>query len=137
MRSGLSLLGSASLTHRLGRVGSAGLLYSYTRDPAVPGLLGRHRLSANFVYAPSERCNIRMFGTHTLDTTLSSTFADASYQIGRGWRLSFLQTMQKYAQYSYSDTELALGREIGNNELRLVWSRSRGKLRFEFTAGRF
>lgn len=136
-RSGLALFGNASLTHRLNKTSNAGLMYSYTSDSSNSGQYGKHRLSANLFYAPSKRWQVRAFTTYTLDQSLSSTFADLSYQIRPGWRLSCLETIQKFNQYEYSDLEVALGKEIGNHEVMLVWSQSRNKLRMEFNAARF
>jgi len=136
-RSGFTVFGNASLNHRLGQASNAGLLYSYTLDPAIPGLYGRHRLSASLVYAPSRRWQAHLFSTYTLDAQLSSTFADVSYQIRPGWRVNLLQTLQAYGNLRFSDTEVALGKAIGENEIMLVWSKSRGKLRLEFAAARF
>ena len=136
-RSGLTLTGNASLAHQLGRMGSLGLTYSYGRCSSVPGLYGRHRLSVNLLCAPSPHLQAHVFSTYALDQPLSSTFADASYRIRPGWRLKLLQTLQKYRQYRFADTEIALGKEIGENEMLLVWSRSRNRLRIEFAAARF
>jgi len=139
-RSGLTLLANTSLNHRLGengKLGNLGLVYSYTRDPGYLGLYGRHRLSANFIYNPSPKWRLHAFSTRTLDASMSSTFADISYQFKPGWRLNLLQTIQKFSTYDYSDTEIAIGKEIHDHELMLVWSKSRNKLRLEVSAARF
>lgn len=147
-RSGFSLLGNVSLSHRLGpsgTLGNLGLIYSYTRDPSYTTQFGHHRLSASLFYAPSEQWHARFYSTYTLDASLSSTFADVSYQFLPGWRLNVLQTLQRSElqtidginKYSYSDTEIAVGKEVGDYEIMLVWSKSWGRLRLEFNLSRF
>lgn len=136
-RSGLSLLGNSAFNYRMGKAGQFGLVYSFTRDSNYPDLFGRHRLSANLIYNPSELWQARVFSTQMLDTSQSSTFADISYQIRPTWRLNLLQTFQSYDQYNYSDTEIALSKEIHDHELMLIWSKSRNRLRLELNVGRF
>ncbi|MBI2844313.1 MAG: hypothetical protein HYX78_13005 [Armatimonadetes bacterium] len=138
-RSGVTVMGNSSLTHRLGKAGNLGLTYSYARDAysTYATSFGHHRLSGNLFYAPNKRWYARVFSTYTLDASLSSTFIDLSYKIHPRWRLNLLQTIQEYDKYDYSDIELALGRQIGEHEVMLVWSKSRNKLRLEFAAARF
>jgi len=136
-RSGLSLMGNSAFNYKMGKAGYFGLVYSYTRYSNYPDLFGRHRLSANLIYNPSELWQARVFSTLMLDTSQSSTFADISYQIRPTWRLYLLQTFQSYEQYDYSDTEIALSKEIHDHELMLIWSKSRNRLRLEFNVGRF
>lgn len=136
-RSGFSLLGNSAFNYRMGNTGNFGLVYSYTRDPSYTSLFGRHRLSANIMYAPSERWQARVFSTQMLDTSQSSTFADISYRLRPTWKLNLLQTFQSYDMYDYSDTEIALSKEIQDHEMMLIWSKSRNKFRVEFNVGQF
>jgi hypothetical protein len=136
-RSGFSTLGNASFNQRLGQAGNFGLVYSYTCDPTTTSLLGRHRLSANLFYTPSRLWEARLFSTYTLDAPLASTFANISYRIAKTWRINLLQTLQKNQIRGYSDTEIGLGKEIGDYEVMLSWVKSENRLRLDFSAARF
>jgi hypothetical protein len=50
------------------------------------------------------------------------------------WRVHLLGTFQKFDAFSYLDAEVALAKAIGNQEARLIWSQSRKRIRFEFSA---
>ncbi|MEN6370897.1 MAG: Ig-like domain-containing protein [Armatimonadota bacterium] len=137
VRSGFSLLGNSAFNYRIGKTSSFGLVYSYTRDPSYSDLTGRHRLSASLMYMPSQLWQARIFSTQMLDTPQSSTFADISYRLYPTWRLNLLQTFQAYDMYDYSDTEIALSKEIQDHEMMLIWSRSKNQFRVEFNVGQF
>jgi hypothetical protein len=66
-----------------------------------------------------------------------STFVDVSYMLYPTWRLNLLQTFQSYLSYDYSDTEIALSKEIQDHELTLIWSKSRNQFRVDFNVGQF
>ncbi|MEN6521415.1 MAG: Ig-like domain-containing protein [Armatimonadota bacterium] len=136
-RSGFSLLGNSSFNYRIGKTSSFGLVYSYTRDPSYSDLSGRHRLSANIMYMPSTLWQARIYSTQMIDTPQSSTFADVSYRLFPTWRINLLQTFQSYDKYDYSDTEIALCKEIQDHEMMLIWSKSRNRFRVEFNVGQF
>jgi hypothetical protein len=136
-RGGVNMLANASLTHRIGKAGSAGVSYSFVRDNALTGDYGQHRLSGNLLYSPSKRWHANIFGTYTLDKPQSSGFADLSYEVIPGWRMSLLQTLQQLGTYSYTDTEVAVGKVIAGHEVNLVWSKARNRVTVEFSAARF
>ncbi len=135
--SGLSVLGTASLMHNLGQKGGVGLSYSFTSDVGDQGLYGRHRLSGAVYYTPSNRWQANINGTYTLDKVNTSSFADISYKLTPSWRLSLIETLQRFDESSYSETEIALGKSISGHEAAVVWSKSKKKFRVEFSAARF
>ncbi len=144
-RAGFSLTGNASFNYRMGRFGVAGLVYTYSRDPLYRSQLGRHRLSASAMWSDSKKWQGRLLSTYTLDRPMSSTFIDVSYQFKRGWTINLLETIQSSSlillgnehKYRYSDTELGLGKKIRDHDVLVVWSKSKNRLRLDFTAARF
>lgn len=137
IKSGFTVNGTASLMKQFARNSNCGLIYTYNQDRYSIANVGRHRLSASMMYAPSKKLQAQLISTYTIDQPLSSTFADLSYRFMPKWRINVLQTFQKYGTFGYGDTEFALGRSIGENEFAVVWSKSKHQFRFEFNAARF
>jgi hypothetical protein len=143
--SGFTVLGNTSYNYRLGQSGNFGLIYSYIQGPNYPSLYGKHRLSANFIYSPSQRWRAHLFSTYMLDADSSSTRADVSYRITPSWRLSVYQqfqsstyqTLNGVVSNNFSDTEIALGRRIREHEVSLLWSKFEHRFQLGFDAARF
>jgi hypothetical protein len=87
-RSGLSLLGTLSLNHSLGRRGAATLVYDYSQRPQVFATArGRHRFAASLSLLGGERWNLALAGSQTLGgTSFRNLYGTLGFALGGPWR---------------------------------------------------
>ena len=97
----------------------------------------QHRVSANLSLNPSAKCSAYAYATKGISDGSLSAFGSVGYLFAPTWRLSALGTYQKFGAYSYPDAEFVLAKEIGKQEMNLIWSSSLRRFRVEFSALRF
>lgn len=119
--SGLTLLGSASVTRQLGQASSISATYDYSQDPFNSSLLGQHRLSLQAFYN-SGRTGFNFFGTRSLDIDRVSYYADMNYRVSGLWRILGSYTFDKYLSDTYMDYNATIAYRLGIREIGLTWS---------------
>jgi hypothetical protein len=123
-RVGLAMVGSASLTRRLGNASALTATYDFIQDGFNDTLIGRHRLGLHGYYAAG-RADLRGFFSQSLDADRMLFFGDASYRATDLWRIGSSYTYDRYFGSSNLDYNVFLAyrptkdsfREIG-----LTWS---------------
>lgn len=134
---GSTMTATAGFYRSLGSSGTLGLDYTYDWGDSSGFGFSQHRLSANFSMSPSSKWSMYGYATKGLTDGSLSAFGSLSYSIARTWRCGLLGTYQKFGTFSYPDAEVSLSKAIGKQEFSLIWSSSRQRCRFEFSALKF
>jgi hypothetical protein len=153
---GPSTLGMAMLDWRLSKQTGLQLSYRYVdrpnitvsrlvRRPDTKDLITqfeqldarRQTLSLNFRTGDGRKWRASLYAIQGLDYSATNVFADFDYRLNRDWRFGIRSTLADFANASYDDLELSLGRRFGQRELIAVWSKSQNKVMFELGSGAF
>lgn len=137
VESGSSARMSAVASRQFAKSSSFDLIYNYDRDRFSYADSGRHRLSTSLGYYGSAKWRASVYSTFTLDAHSSSAFGSFSYNIRPTLRFYVLQSFQKASGYRFTDTQIAIAKQIYGQEAALVWSKSRHRIEFEIGAFRF
>jgi hypothetical protein len=128
--SGLTYVGSATLSHTFAQSVGLTLTYDYLEDGFNSTLLGRHQLSLQAFY---NKGNVlfNFYGQKGLDAERFAYQLDASYRLSPIWRLGYSLTAQRYLGDSYTDYTLVLGCRVGFKEVGLTWSQKTHRVGFQ------
>lgn len=133
---GSSLVADAGIYRYFGHSNSVGLDYTYSWANSGSGY-SQHRLGANLNLSGAGKWTMYAYATKDLTEDSLSAFGSLHYVIAPSWSFGVLGTYQKFYDYSYPEAELALTRMIGRQDVSLIWSSSRKRLRLEFSAFSF
>lgn len=133
MYPGSSVYANLGYSRNLGMIGTLGLNYTYSWADSSFGY-NAQRLSTDIYMSPSQAWNSHVYATYGLDDGSVSAFGDFGYTFAQIWRASIQGTYQKLPLFDYTDTEVALARAMGKQEVRIIWSQSRKRFRVEFSA---
>lgn len=156
---GLSTIGSSVLDWKISQNNNMQLSYRYIQRPVftkrfVDGQIVDSRpatqsVSASWRFGKPSKWMVTMYGVKGLDFPNMSLFGDVSYRLDSQWRLGLRMTANKYRtrifedgdfvekDRSYDDLELILGKQMGAQEISLVWSKSQGRVLLELGSGSF
>ena len=113
-----------------------GLYYSYNWDDSRNGSFD-HSISSDFGIGGGGKWDLHLNATRTLQNNTTSAFGEFALQFLPSWRLSLLSTYQEYETDQFSDLEVILSKQIGNQEARLIWSKELQAIKFDYVAGGF
>lgn len=131
--SGSTIYANANYFKTLGQLGSYSLSYNYSFANSN-SIYSDQSVSADISLNPLKQIISHFYLTYGLTARSTSAFGDMSYKFLPTWRLHLLANYQKFSGYSYFDAEYALGKVIGSQEARLIWSQSLQRFRVEFSA---
>ncbi len=137
--SGLSTIATAMLDWRLSTTSRLQLNYRFA-DRATTlsnSTFGKQSISGHLRLSDGKKWGATLFAMTGLDYSSANLLADLSYYVDDNWRVGLRSTWNKFGALSYSDTEFALGRRLGNRELMAVWSKSQNKIMLELGSGGF
>ncbi len=120
--SGVGLVGSATLSRRLGSNASVVATYDFVQDGFNDRLIGKHRLTLQGSYSAG-RTDFSAFMARSLDMRRMNLYGDLSYRMSGLWRFAFGYTYDQYLSDSYLDYSVTLGYRLGWREVGLTWSR--------------
>ncbi|HVL40043.1 MAG TPA: hypothetical protein VM328_11690 [Fimbriimonadaceae bacterium] len=118
---GLTLGASASLNRRVGRYANLFLTYDYADDGFNSSFLGRQNVSAR-AYVGAGNASLEAAMSKSLEIERSNLSLDASYKLGRDWKLYASYLDDHYIGYRYLEYNFTLGYTIGFREFGLTWS---------------
>lgn len=138
-RSGLSLLGTLSLNHGFGRLGTGSLVYDYAQRPQLSTLTGgRQRLAMNLFLGNGERWTLSLAGAQTLDGGgYRNLLSSLGFAITGPWRGQITFSSTAGRNFSYNDAQFALIRRIGARDIAVYYSTAARKFQFDLTGARF
>ncbi|MFQ3550114.1 MAG: invasin domain 3-containing protein [Armatimonadota bacterium] len=130
---GTSISANAGYYRNIGLIGQLGLHYTYAHTNSRYDYSSQ-RISGNLSLYPHYRWFSNLYWTYGLDDSSISAFADFTYFFDNNWKLHLIGTLQDFGFSKYDDIEVVLGKKIGKQEIRLFWSESKNRFRFEFSA---
>jgi hypothetical protein len=133
---GSTLTANAGLYHNISNSGSFGLDYTYSWGNTGYDY-SSHRISANLNLSPSSKWSMYAYATKGISDRTMSAFGSLNYRLAPTWRFGVMGTYQAFGDYSYPDSEFALSKAVGKQDMSLIWSSSRQRFRFEFSALQF
>lgn len=138
-RDGASILGTLSLAHTLTPRNTLRLNYDYTRTPRISAAssTGQHRLGANLSLFGSDRWNLSVSGTKSLDAPYGSVYGSMNVSLGGPWRGRITLASSRFSTTSYQDIEYALVRRIAGRDFALYYSTTAKRLQLDLTGVRF
>lgn len=138
-RSGASVLGTVSLTHAWGRLGTTTLTYDHTQTPesGIYRRAGRHRLGANLFFANGARWSLMLSGVRTLDQPLSSVYGNCRFSLGGPWSGRVTVIASRLSTFRYHEVEYALIRRVGGRDIAVYYSTTARRLQLDLTGARF
>ncbi len=134
--SGLTMMGEASLTHRLSNALRLTGSYNYLRDGYNDRYLGRNRfgLEANY---NTNKFQLRVLGNKSMDLNRMSLFGDLQFNVTGNWWVRSYYTLERYLTNDFLDYSFGVGYVISGREIGLVWSKSTGRIGLQILGASF
>ena len=129
---GTSLFGSASLFRSLG-VGELQFNYNYAWSNSKEGYNER-TIGTDLFIDGSAKWSAHFSANKSLSDNSLSAFSDISYMLHPKWYIKLLGTFQSFSSEDYTDAQIALVKQFGRQDARLIWSKENRLIQFEFSA---
>jgi hypothetical protein len=124
---------SVSFQQQLGQNSTATVSYSYYRHhSSLLDLPVRQTVGLNAYASKPDRWNGYLYASYDLDHRGFFGSGSAQWVIKNDWRADVQAFYQDYQFGNFVDAEIAVGRKIAGQEVRLVWSQARHRLYLEF-----
>jgi hypothetical protein len=134
--SGLTVMGEASLTHRVSNAMRLTGTYSYLKDGYNDRFLGQNRIGLEANY-DTDRFRLRLFGNKSLDMRRMTLFGDLRLNVTGNWWFSSFYTLERYLNNDFLDYSLGIGYVISGREVGLVWSKNTNRIGIQILGASF
>jgi len=117
---GVNIQGSVGSTTPIGTTSALSLTYDYYQDQFNANILGKHRVTGNFVGSLGS-FGTSVYFTRSLDLKYQTLFADGALRLSKLWRVGFNYTWSDSLS-SFSDHGFFIGYTMGFREIAIRWS---------------
>jgi hypothetical protein len=139
--SGVTLLGTTTLSRRLGTVGAVDLSYDYTQTPLTTGVSnvtvsGKQRLGLGSNLS-GHGWDFSLSGSRGLDVDQASLVSTLQVRLGPRWRARATASASRFSGLTYQEVEYSLIRNIANRDFAVYYSTTSRRFQLDLTGARF
>ena len=133
---GSQLYANTGIFKSVGYSGQLGVYYSYNWDDSRNGFTDQS-VSSDLYLGGESKWSFHANATKMLRNQNLSTFGELDWEFIPNYSFRVIGTYQKFETDNFSDVELIVVRSLNLQEARIIWSKARNRISFEFVAGGF